>query len=1026
MPFLLFCLALCAVPGASAEPPTPAPLRPALGSPVPATGEPGAEFPGRLSAHGRKVAAYLSSASEAKVLAELRARQRELVAELGRWQGLPAARREEFGKRLREIGELLALAERALRDPGLAARLRQAGQSAPQDPVAAMLAAASDHLGQVAANPAVAYDGNRARGETGAKTGSGAVKLDSKAGMGPSKAVEYSPPNASGSNAARGRITTRPPPPSESSTTEGPASLGTGVAARGKGVNGGSSLLPLVAESRRAASPASAPPGVKTAAASSAAAAAEAAPLSSEEQACLQAVGGDSAASSLCREHPVYASLLAGLGDAFREQFGTWSGALANLAFLFLGLLAPAVAATGGLLAAVVALIAAAGVIWALVTVLPALYSAVADLISSEKGSLQSYKAYRKLAEISVSVCVMILLTFLGVKAGKSLSSRFDLPGVFSGLTAKAGIKVSAPSFLRAPLERMSGGPKKAGLAASDGASLGGSENAVHNVKKGYFLEGKGSAAKKAAAHLDRELKTNAPPTPETAEALLKKVAEDAKAAVLRRSAGPAAQDSGISMSGGILSQTPAGKNLLVSLEVGDSEVFLGRKAGLKRLSVRSPAKTAPREEFVRIRQTEVAPGDVVFGAGRRIAEKLGAGAGEAHLLRAAPQKYFNTLSAKAGTPGGSGSAAGFRVAPTQRGSAAWAWLGGLLPKAPPRSAVDGGSGADKSQGEKTEQPPATSGGTEEKNNQPPPGTGDKKKEEKDHTPPTTTTPSTSNGSGNNSSSDSSGDAETSGARKEGGTEAGGPSDKHPKVPMPGGFGEKGGGGGGGGGGAPGSTGDAASRGRNMDGTSSAQDGGPSVPASAPVSAPDVPRQAATTLSSGSSRRPASMPSEPISGGHSSPARALSQRFDGVPENQRVAWSPAPMRGMGAGDSPMLSRMGGRAASPLRPPGPAQPDAMPEATAARAAQAPAPGPAAATKPSTEEDYNYTYLAPARHKYEFPNEKKPVSDDRRYLLSLALRASAVLAVAYLIYHSDIGYLLGMARRRRKKSEPDGEN
>ena len=67
----------------------------------------------------------------------------------------------------------------------------------------------------------------------------------------------------------------------------------------------------------------------------------------------------------------------------------------------------------------------------------------------------------------------------------------------------------------------------------------------------------------------------------------------------------------------------------------------------------------------------------------------------------------------------------------------------------------------------------------------------------------------------------------------------------------------------------------------------------------------------------------------------------------------------------------------------------------------------------------EEDYGYTYLAPARHKYEFPNDKSAESEDWRHLLSLGLRVSAALAVAYLIYHSEIGYLLGVTRRRRRE-------
>ena len=36
---------------------------------------------------------------------------------------------------------------------------------------------------------------------------------------------------------------------------------------------------------------------------------------------------------------------------------------------------------------------------------------------------------------------------------------------------------------------------------------------------------------------------------------------------------------------------------------------------------------------------------------------------------------------------------------------------------------------------------------------------------------------------------------------------------------------------------------------------------------------------------------------------------------------------------------------------------------------------------------------------------------------RELLSLGLRGAAALAIAYLIYHSDLPYLVGFTRRRR---------
>ena len=126
------------------------------------------------------------------------------------------------------------------------------------------------------------------------------------------------------------------------------------------------------------------------------------------------------------------------------------------------------------------------------------------------------------------------------------------------------------------------------------------------------------------------------------------------------------------------------------------------------------------------------------------------------------------------------------------------------------------------------------------------------------------------------------------------------------------------------------------------------------------------------------------------------------------------------MKGLGAGDSPGMTQMAGARASALKPPAPAAGATAADAMSGSAARgAPAqPGAAPAAGPA-EEDYSYTYLAPARHKYEFPAEKSSSSEDQRYLLSLGLRVCAALAVAYLIYHSEIGYLLGVTRRRRRE-------
>jgi hypothetical protein len=122
------------------------------------------------------------------------------------------------------------------------------------------------------------------------------------------------------------------------------------------------------------------------------------------------------------------------------------------------------------------------------------------------------------------------------------------------------------------------------------------------------------------------------------------------------------------------------------------------------------------------------------------------------------------------------------------------------------------------------------------------------------------------------------------------------------------------------------------------------------------------------------------------------------------------------MKGLGAGDSPGLPKLAARGGALTAP---AAADAEPlsdRRAGAASAPAGAVGAASGVRPE-EEDFSYTYMAPARHKYELPTDRPAEEKDWQRLLSLALRGAAALAIAYLIYHSDLPYLVGLTRRRR---------
>ena len=125
------------------------------------------------------------------------------------------------------------------------------------------------------------------------------------------------------------------------------------------------------------------------------------------------------------------------------------------------------------------------------------------------------------------------------------------------------------------------------------------------------------------------------------------------------------------------------------------------------------------------------------------------------------------------------------------------------------------------------------------------------------------------------------------------------------------------------------------------------------------------------------------------------------------------------MTGLGAGDTPGLPRIASRAAALSAPASTEGGNIVARTSGGSVAPARAGGGAPGAKPE-EEDFNYTYMAPARHKYELPADRPSEEKDWRYLLSLGLRGAAALAIAYLIYHSDLPYLVGFSRRRRDGS------
>ena len=66
----------------------------------------------------------------------------------------------------------------------------------------------------------------------------------------------------------------------------------------------------------------------------------------------------------------------------------------------------------------------------------------------------------------------------------------------------------------------------------------------------------------------------------------------------------------------------------------------------------------------------------------------------------------------------------------------------------------------------------------------------------------------------------------------------------------------------------------------------------------------------------------------------------------------------------------------------------------------------------------QEDFSYTYLPQAKHSWELDPLLKDIQDPKtREYLAMALRLAAGLALGYLLLHSNIGYLVGISKKKR---------
>lgn len=153
---------------------------------------------------------------------------------------------------------------------------------------------------------------------------------------------------------------------------------------------------------------------------------------------CEQALAHYPTAAGLCGSHPTMAPLLAGLMDAFRQQFGTAEGIASNLLWMLISLLMTAISGFGAvaqIAISVVSLGLSAWMIWPLVK---QGYTAVQGLRRSHPGSQEHYASLFSLGVVGGTLLILALMTAAGWAIGKSSAGNRALSSLDGMLEAGA------------------------------------------------------------------------------------------------------------------------------------------------------------------------------------------------------------------------------------------------------------------------------------------------------------------------------------------------------------------------------------------------------------------------------------------------------------------------------------------------------------------------------------------------------------------------------------------------------------
>lgn len=155
-------------------------------------------------------------------------------------------------------------------------------------------------------------------------------------------------------------------------------------------------------------------------------------------QSCIAAVNGPDpknpqhpTIAGMCEKHSTFAPLLAGLLDSIREQFGTVSGIVTNLAFMLFGLVVSVLTGGVALILKLLMLLGMTAALWAMVQ---ELIAAISAYRSAKEGSVESFQALKKMGTVGGGVLIMILMGLIGFGAGKTKPGQATATAMESGM----------------------------------------------------------------------------------------------------------------------------------------------------------------------------------------------------------------------------------------------------------------------------------------------------------------------------------------------------------------------------------------------------------------------------------------------------------------------------------------------------------------------------------------------------------------------------------------------------------------